>query len=129
MVADIKIIIGLSAMLALGLLLNILSCALYSNAYPILVVVAYFLAPFPNLICGKHEDHSFSGEGGSGIKDLGYFLTGFLVISGFGIPAVLAHSQIIPLAAMGLALAGGLIVYATILVYLHFFHNQEENSF
>eukprot|EP01113_Clastostelium_recurvatum_P045219 TRINITY_DN773_c0_g2_i1.p1 TRINITY_DN773_c0_g2~~TRINITY_DN773_c0_g2_i1.p1 ORF type:complete len:130 (-),score=33.44 TRINITY_DN773_c0_g2_i1:126-515(-) len=129
MAKDVKIIIGLAACLAVGLLMNILSCALYQNAYPILVVVAYFLAPFPNLICGRHEDHSFSGDGGSGIKDLGFFLTGFLVISGFGIPAVLAHSKIIPIEAMALALAGGLVVYATILVYLHFFHKHEDDSF
>eukprot|EP01112_Ceratiomyxa_fruticulosa_P009929 TRINITY_DN2608_c0_g2_i1.p1 TRINITY_DN2608_c0_g2~~TRINITY_DN2608_c0_g2_i1.p1 ORF type:complete len:128 (-),score=24.33 TRINITY_DN2608_c0_g2_i1:91-474(-) len=127
MAADIKIIIGLSALLACGLLLNILSCALYHSAYPILVIVAYFLAPFPNLICAGNADGLTETD--SGIKDLGYFLTGFLVVSGFGIPIVLAHAEIIQLAALLMSLAGGLIVYGTILVYLHFFHGKEENPF
>eukprot|EP01110_Echinostelium_bisporum_P003404 TRINITY_DN1830_c0_g1_i1.p1 TRINITY_DN1830_c0_g1~~TRINITY_DN1830_c0_g1_i1.p1 ORF type:complete len:127 (+),score=7.41 TRINITY_DN1830_c0_g1_i1:60-440(+) len=124
--ADIKIIIGLAACLAIGLVLNILACVLYKNGWPILVAIAYFLAPFPNIICGRTNAY---GEVHAAAKDWGFFFTGFLVTLGFGIPSILAHSQIITLDALFLALAGGIIVYGTILVYLHFFYGKNEDPF
>lgn len=56
----------LALVISVGLLLNILACALYHNWWPLFVgmaisfsllfaqfsVFAYFLAPLPNLICG-----------------------------------------------------------------------------
>eukprot|EP01114_Cavostelium_apophysatum_P013225 TRINITY_DN314_c0_g1_i1.p1 TRINITY_DN314_c0_g1~~TRINITY_DN314_c0_g1_i1.p1 ORF type:complete len:134 (-),score=12.77 TRINITY_DN314_c0_g1_i1:48-449(-) len=123
---NVKVIIILSGALAVGLLCNILSCVLWKNWLPFLVIVAYVLAPIPNLVCARcgHDPLDASGRN---FKDMGYFLTGFLVISGFGIPAVMAHSQVIRYEALLLALAGGLIVYATILIYLHMFHKKHED--
>jgi uncharacterized membrane protein YbhN (UPF0104 family) len=69
--AGMKTIIGLAFMLAVGILLVILSCALYGyastlnvlnnsrNWWPLLVVLTYTLAPVPNLImqrCAGGDD-------------------------------------------------------------------------
>jgi hypothetical protein len=83
--------------LALGFLLVILSCALYRNWLPLLVVLTYILAPFPNLICARctHADDIFSDHGPSGLRDMGYFLTSFLIVTGFGLPIALARAAIV----------------------------------
>jgi len=43
--------------LACGFLLVILSCALFSNWLPLLVVATYVLAPLPNAICARYAAH------------------------------------------------------------------------
>jgi hypothetical protein len=129
-----SIIIGLAASIAIGFLLNILACVLFgqhghTNWWPFLTVVTYFLAALPNAICSYFappEDPFSSGERGS--RDTGYFLTGALVVSGFGVLAVLRHANKIETPAMVLAMMGGLIVYATILLWLHFFHNRKDED-
>jgi len=124
---NILILIGLAGALVIGLLLNILACALFKpSPLPIIAVVAYFIAPFPNIICGRTDGY---GEAPKIRKDWGYFLTGLFVVTGFGIPAILAHSGIIKLPAFLMALSGGLIVYGTMIVYLHFFHGPKEEEF
>jgi len=96
--------------LACGFLLVILSCALYSNWLPLLVVATYVLAPLPNAICARYaagEDfmsessgypvaltphkHSFISDHkvdwvSGAYQDLGKFITGFLVVTGLGNP-------------------------------------------
>jgi len=97
------------------------------------VVVAYFFAPLPNLLCGRCvEGEELFSSVDRNYADTGYFLTGVLVVSGFGVPAVLAHSGMMQPPALVLAILGGLIVYGSILLYLHFFHRQmseDEPSF
>ncbi|KAJ1566887.1 Vacuolar protein sorting-associated protein 55, partial [Nowakowskiella sp. JEL0078] len=51
-------IIALAFLLAVGSLSVILSCALYSNWLPLLVVIAYLLAPFPNILCKRLAGNS-----------------------------------------------------------------------
>ncbi|EGC32882.1 hypothetical protein DICPUDRAFT_37634, partial [Dictyostelium purpureum] len=118
-------IIGFSCAFALGLLFNILACIISHSGYPIIVVASYFLAPFPNLIC-KNND-SFSSENGV-IHDVGLFLTGFLIASGFAIPCILAHSDIISTKALGFSIGGGVIVYATIIAFLWYFNREDEEN-
>jgi len=63
----------------------ILSSALWTNYLPLLVVATYVVAPVPNWLCGRAADHDdFMESGGSGIVDLGRFLTGFFVVMGIG---------------------------------------------
>ena len=123
---DIKILLGLAFALAIGLLCNILSCVIWSNWWPILVVIAYFFAAIPNFICSRCGSDPLDTSGRN-FKDLGFFLTGALVITGFGIPAVLAHSDVITIGALFLALAGGIIVYVSLIVYIHFFHTKKDD--
>ncbi|KAL7625125.1 Vacuolar protein sorting-associated protein 55 [Parahypoxylon ruwenzoriense] len=123
----LKTIIALSFVLAVGFLLVILSCALYGVYYPLLVVGTYVLAPIPNWIasrCANPDD--FVESSGTGILDLGRFCTGFLVVMGIALPAVLAHSNLINVAAMVMCIIGGLLIYGTIISFGMFFQEEQE---
>jgi hypothetical protein len=75
-----------SQVLAIGFLLVILSCALWKQYLPLLVVATYVLAPIPNWICGRCANPDDFGSEGSGnaVLDFGKFCTGFLVVMGIG---------------------------------------------
>ncbi|KAI8806754.1 vacuolar protein sorting 55 [Cladochytrium replicatum] len=120
-------IIGLAFLLACGCLSVILSCALYSNWLPLLVVLTYIIAPFPNMICKRLAGGGdFMADENRGILETGYFLTSFFVVSGFGLPLVLAHADKITVPAMVMSFLGGVMIYGTIMGYVHFFVTQDE---
>jgi hypothetical protein len=71
--------------LAIGFLLVILSCALFKQYLPLLVVATYVLAPLPNWICGRCANpDDFVESSGNAVVDFGRFCTGFLVVMGVG---------------------------------------------
>lgn len=83
--AGLRTIIALSFVLAVGFLLVILSCALWSNYHPLLVVATYVIAPIPNWIASRCSNPDDFGEGSGGAAaDLGRFCTAFLVVMGIG---------------------------------------------
>ncbi|KAI0093924.1 vacuolar protein sorting 55 protein [Irpex rosettiformis] len=125
--AGIKTVILLAFILAVGFLMIILSCALWGNWLPILVALIFVLAPLPNWLfshCGG-DDFTTDYEG-SGPIDLGRFLTSTVVMTGFALPLVLAHSEIIRPGACAMSIIGGSLVYGTILAYSATF--KEEDS-
>ncbi|KAI9837430.1 MAG: Vacuolar protein sorting-associated protein 55 [Thelocarpon superellum] len=126
--AGLKTIIALSFVLAIGFLLVILSSALWKNYFPLLVVATYILAPLPNWICARCANpDDFIESGGNAIVDFGRFCTGFLVVMGIALPTLLAHCGIIVYPAMVMSIAGGLLIYGTIISFTMFF--QEEQDF
>ncbi|KAI9483226.1 MAG: vacuolar protein sorting 55 [Benjaminiella poitrasii] len=127
--AGLRTIISLAFVLAIGFLLVILSCALYYNWWPLLVVATYILAPLPNALCARcaGEDDVMSGYYNSGIIDAGHFITGIFIVTGFCLPFVLAHAEVITVPAMIMSIAGGLLVYGTIIAYTHFFAHQDDS--
>ena len=105
------------------------------------------LAPLPNALfahCGG-DDFTTDYEG-SGPVDLGRFLTATVVVTGFALPLVLAHSEIIRPAACAMSIIGGSyvvipsqpslpyslppysLVYGTILAYSAAF-KQEDSEY
>lgn len=127
MTAGLKTIISLSFVLAIGFLLVILSCALFKQYLPLLVVATYVLAPLPNWICGRCANPDDFGESsGNAVVDFGRFCTGFLVVMGVALPAVLAHSEIIRIPAMIMSITGGLLIYGTIISFGMFFQEEQE---
>lgn len=125
--AGLKTIIALSFVLAIGFLLVILSSALWHNFYPLLVVATYVIAPLPNWICGRAANpDDFMESSGSGVLDFGRFLTGFLVVMGIALPALLAHCAIIQIPAMVMSIIGGLLIYGTIISFTLFFQEEQE---
>ncbi|KAF9454510.1 vacuolar protein sorting 55 superfamily protein [Macrolepiota fuliginosa MF-IS2] len=129
MAAGLRTVILLSFVLAVGFLLIILSCALWSNWLPLLVALTFVLAPLPNAVfshCGSDEFSSYESSGGP--VDLGRFLTSLIVVTGFALPIVLAHSGIIDSKASIMSIAGGGLVYGTILAYSAAF-TQVESEF
>jgi len=127
MAAGLKTIISLSFVLAIGFLLVILSCALFKQYLPLLVVVTYVLAPLPNWICGRCANpDDFVESGNNAIVDFGRFCTGFLVLMGVALPAVLAHSAHIRWMAAVMSIVGGLLIYGTIIAFGMFFQEEQE---
>lgn len=125
--AGLKTIIALSFVLAVGFLLVILSCALWRVYYPLLVVATYVLAPLPNWVCSRLANpDDFVESSGNAVLDLGRFCTGFFVVMGITLPAVLAHSQLIELGAMVMSIIGGLLIYGTIISFGMFFQEEQE---
>jgi len=59
---------------------------------------------------------------------LDVFITSVFVITGFALPIVLAHSDIIDSRACAMSIAGGGLVYGTIMAYAAAF-NQEESDY
>jgi len=127
MTAGLKTIIALSFVLAIGFLLVILSAAIWVNYLPLLVVATYVIAPLPNWLCERCANpDDFMESSGSAIIDFGRWLTGFLVLMGIALPAVLAHSGAIGIPAMIMSVFGGLLIYGTIISFSMFFKEQEE---
>ncbi|KAK7533637.1 vacuolar protein sorting 55 superfamily [Phyllosticta citricarpa] len=125
--AGLKTIIALSFILAIGFLLVILSCALWHVYYPLLVVATYVIAPLPNWICGRAANpDDFMESAGNGVIDFGRFLTGFLVVMGIALPALMAHCALISVPAMVMSIIGGLLIYGTIISFTMFFQEDEE---
>ncbi|KAG9293776.1 hypothetical protein G9A89_019113 [Geosiphon pyriformis] len=122
-------IITLAFVLAVGFLLVILSCALYSNWWPLFVVAIFVLAPIPNIIFSSRagNEEILSDNTPNGFKDFSQFLTAVLLVTGFCLPYVLAHSGAITYIAMVMSIGGGAFVYITIIAYLHFFANQGDD--
>ncbi|KAJ2353690.1 Vacuolar protein sorting-associated protein 55 [Coemansia erecta] len=119
-------IVGLSVCLAAGFLLSILSCALYGNWWPLVVVFTYAVAPLPNAIFGRYVSADPLADVSSSVADFGRFLTSMLVVSGFGLPVVLSHAGIITSMAMFMSISGGVLVYGTIIVYSTLFREQSD---
>ena len=73
-----------------------------------LIALTFVLAPLPNAIfshCGN-DDFTTDYEG-SGPIDLGRFITATVVITGFALPLVLTHSEIIRPGACAMSIIGG----------------------
>ncbi|KAI9291793.1 vacuolar protein sorting 55 superfamily protein [Neoconidiobolus thromboides FSU 785] len=122
-------IVSLAFVLAVGFLLSILACALYGNWLPLIVVFIYLFAAIPNPLCQRcsniNED-ILSDNNNNGFSDAGKFLTSVFVVSGFGLPLVLSHSNLIEPMAATLSISGGLLIYASILLYAYFFNEEES---
>lgn len=124
-------IIFLSAFLATGFLLIILSCALYGNWLPLIVVGIFLVAPIPNFLFSTYGDsYDFMNDSSNTAgKDFGHFLTGYFVISGLAIPIVFLHTHLITLEAAVMSMSGGLIVYLTIIIFGTFFHESSDDDY
>ncbi|KAF7304921.1 hypothetical protein MKEN_01206400 [Mycena kentingensis (nom. inval.)] len=129
--ASIRTVVLLAMVLAMGFLLTILSCVLYHNWLPLLVALIFVVAPLPNALfahCGGDEFAASYDGVNSGPVDLGRFITAFIVTTGFALPIVLAHAEVIHNAACLMSILGGGLVYGTILAYSAAF-SQEDSEF
>lgn len=73
----------------------------------ILKALTFVLAPLPNALFSHCGGDDFSGEENSGPVDLGRFITSLIVVTGFALPIVLAHSEVILSEAAVMSIIGG----------------------
>ncbi|KAL4401127.1 Vacuolar protein sorting-associated protein 55 [Malassezia pachydermatis] len=126
MSGGINTVIFLSFTLALGFLMVILSCALWSNWMPFWSAVSFALAPAPNVLFGGLAGADSFSDYNNAYLDFGYFLTGLLLMTGVALPLMLAHTSIITGTAALLSLGGGVLIYGTMMTYGAFFHTPDE---
>lgn len=129
-------IIFLSAFLASGFLLILLSCALYNNYKPLWVILIFLLAPLPNMISRSVEDsrdnfltfNNNNDNNPSALDEFCKYVTGTLIVSGISLPLTFYHSRLIEFGAMIMSILGGLIVYGDIVIFIWFFSEQEDEN-
>ncbi|KCV71032.1 hypothetical protein H696_01980 [Fonticula alba] len=118
--------------MALGLLLILLSCALFNNWWLLFVMAFYFLSPIPTMFANKIDEHrqnaSFGLSGGdtSGVRDAGNFMSAFLLVSGFSFPLALLRGDVVEGAAAGMACAGGIVCFLSLAVYAKRYSNNDS---
>ncbi|XP_022785264.1 leptin receptor gene-related protein-like [Stylophora pistillata] len=127
---DILAIIALSFSGAIGVLLVVLGCALkeYGIWWPMFVLFFYALAPIPTVIA-KRFCEDFSSNSASVVKETAMFFTAGIVVSGFGLPIVLARTKIIKWGAMALVSSGNVFIFFTILAYFLVFTGEDDWGF
>lgn len=129
-------IIFLSAFLASGFLLILLSCALYNNWKPLWVILIFLVAPLPNIVASSIESNrddflTFSNNHGndpSPLAESAKFFTGILIVSGISLPLTLYHTSLIEFGSMLMSIIGGLIVYGAIIIFMWFFSEEQEEN-
>lgn len=73
-----------------------------------IVALLFILAPLPNALFSHCGQDDFGGDyEASGPADLGRFLTSIVVVSGFALPIVLAHAEVITTPASAMSIIGG----------------------
>ena len=93
------------------------------------VVIFYLMAPFPLGIVRCLINREFLEEGGKVALEIAYFVSACIVISGFGLPLVLAHSGVIPILSGVIACIGNLFMFGTVYSYFIFFRSDDEWEF
>jgi hypothetical protein len=117
---------GLALLFSVGILLQILGCALYNNWWPMLTVLMYILVPMPCLFFGNTSSSDFiSVDGGDDWADAAKFLTGFSAVGSIAIPAILRHAKLIESGAMWIEFASFIVVLATVMLFQHVSHEEE----
>lgn len=126
-------IIGLSVILSMGFLLVILA-GISGNWFPIIIGIIFAVAHLPMAITraiSQSSDYDFnfdSPTGANGLKEVGSFVSAFLLTTGIALPVILHHSLILTRTAMVLTIVGGGLIYGTIFAFSQFFDEIEEEE-
>jgi len=125
--AGIKTLVGLSFAAAMGLMFLFLGCALpgYEKWWPLFILFFYVLSPIPYIMSRRYADSYNLDSSSNACAETSIFVTCILVISAFGLPVVLAHTQAIAWGACALVFTGNLIMFATIGVAFFLFTRDD----
>lgn len=69
--------------------------------------LTFVIAPLPNALFSHCGNDDFAAHEGAGPVDLGRFITSMIVVTGFALPIVLAHSEVIHPSACVMSIVGG----------------------
>lgn len=128
-------IIGLSIVLSMGFLLVVLA-GVYGNWFPIINGIIFAVAHLPAAISkaiSDSSDYDFnfdpaSSTTGNVLKEIGQFLSAFLVVTGFYLPILLHHSLILTKTAMILTIIGGSLIYGTVYTFSLYFDESDNTD-
>ncbi|CAF0843759.1 unnamed protein product [Adineta steineri] len=112
----------------MGFFQGIKGCALAQyNWWPTFVIIFYVLCPIP-LAIGRRctSDSAYGTSDSSPCTDLMWFITSAIVISAFGLPAVLCHAGAIHAGSMAFIMAANLVIFTTITIYFVTFGSDDS---
>ena len=134
--------ISLSFLLAVGILLIILSCAVEGVWWTLIVAVFCAFLPLPNKLAQKwvellDRDGDFSRMGATTNRDwiharileAGYFLTALMLVLSMALPILFFHAGWISQQSAILAFFGALTMDTAILLYGKYFHHDQDEAF
>ncbi|KAJ8011205.1 hypothetical protein DPEC_G00055750 [Dallia pectoralis] len=126
--AGIKALVALSFSGAIGLTFLLLGCGLqqYGVYWPLFVLIFYVLSPVPTFISKRLSDDSDSAS--NACRELAYFFTTGIVVSAFGLPLIMARTDLIQWGACGLVMAGNAVIFSTILGFFLVFGSGDDFS-
>ena len=127
------IVMALTA--ALGVCLLFIGCALHFpgnasviNWWGMFVLIFYLLSPIPLAFARRLKGADYlSPESLALVYEICYFISACVVVSGFGLPAVLARKAVIQAASAGLIAAANLFVFGTVYTYFVVFGRDEDS--
>uniref|UniRef100_A0A8C4R1Q0 Leptin receptor overlapping transcript like 1 n=1 Tax=Eptatretus burgeri TaxID=7764 RepID=A0A8C4R1Q0_EPTBU len=124
--AGIKALVGLSFGGAIGLMFLMLACSLpnYNSYWPLFVLIFYVLSPLPHCIARRCTEETDTAS--SACREFTLFLTTGIVISGFGLPLILARAEVIEWGACGLVLTGNAVIFVTIFAFFLIFGRSDD---
>ncbi|XP_068636277.1 vacuolar protein sorting-associated protein 55 homolog [Aristolochia californica] len=108
----------LAILVSSGVVLQILSCALYNNWWPMLTVSMYVILPMPLLFFAGSDTASIMSSSGDSWVDATKFLTGASAVGSIAIPAILKHANVICWGALAMQLSSFLLFVLAIVYYL-----------
>ncbi|CAF3843303.1 unnamed protein product [Rotaria magnacalcarata] len=121
-------VVLLAFLASIGLTLLILGCALAEyNWWPTFVIIFYVLSPIPIAI-GRRctSDSSYTMRDTSPCADLMWFITSVIVVSAFGLPAVMYRTSIIQVGSMAFIMSANLVIFITITIYFMTFGSDDS---
>ncbi|XP_010893143.1 leptin receptor gene-related protein [Esox lucius] len=126
--AGIKALVALSFSGAIGLTFLLLGCGLeeYGVYWPLFVLIFYVLSPIPTFISRRLSDDSDATS--NACRELAYFFTTGIVVSAFGLPIIMARTELIQWGACGLVMAGNSVIFFTILGFFLVFGRGDDFS-
>ncbi|KAK9984904.1 hypothetical protein SO802_034429 [Lithocarpus litseifolius] len=108
----------LAILVAGGIVLQILACALYNNWWPMLTVLMYVLLPMPLLFLAGSDGSSVLSESESPWVNATKFLTGASAVGSIAIPAILKHAGVIGWGALVMELSSFFVLVLSIMCYI-----------
>uniref|UniRef100_A0A0N4Z531 Leptin receptor gene-related protein n=1 Tax=Parastrongyloides trichosuri TaxID=131310 RepID=A0A0N4Z531_PARTI len=115
----VRNVAGIAFALCAGLTLLTLACTIphLSSWWPMFVVIFYILSPIP-----IHVAKAFGGDLNTGnpTVDFAIFVTTGIIVSAFGLPAVLAHVGQIQFEACIMTSFANIIIFSTIIGYFYY---------
>ena len=105
---------SLAFLFSIAIFMHILSCALYDNFWPLIILIAYAIMPIPLCLYARSAgDSAFDSGSSKAAQHWAEFTTTTLVSLVVGLPLVLWHVHVIELGAALMDIAGFLLVAMT----------------
>ncbi len=120
--------IGLSFLLALGILLVLLSSALEGIWWTMFVALICAFVPLPTHIINSLSASADFEQPSNRKMEMAYFITSCMMLSSIALPVILYHSSSITYSSMWMACTGAVVINLSISLYHRYYHFDEPEA-